>query len=341
MINTFTSLVRSIGLILLLTLTMASAHADTFDLTTFAPPAGSRTEVAQNLTFIESTPTTFVIYGIFKGVPGSGDPAQDFQTEWHDLVLPNHRVTGELKTETVDWPGGWKMTMGAAKAWTEAQRNFVDLMSVFTGYGMKVTVLVTYNDDMYRPKIDKFLASLRLQAPTVSSTQPVAPPPSADTQTGAHPSSLTSHEWYRSIASTWNGDGYVRYRYRFQPNGRYSFIKEWWSQYHYQDYWFIEETGRYTVTGNTLRIQPEKASKILRDKADKMKGGPEAVALETATYRFTFKDLYKPTLILTPTSGKTTERDGKMFSRAGDGQSYYYEPPSPCEQRPLPAECKS
>lgn len=72
-------------------------------------------------------------------------------------------MTGELKTETVDRPGGWKMTMGAAKVWSESSRNFVSLLSVFTGHGVKITAVVEYNDDASRPKIDAFLASLQPQ----------------------------------------------------------------------------------------------------------------------------------------------------------------------------------
>jgi hypothetical protein len=227
--------------------------------------------------------------------------------------------------------------MGTAKVWGEQQRNFVSVLSVFTGHGRKATVLINYNDDVYKPKIDKFFGSIRL-APPAMAAAPTAPAP-APVADGGAPVSLTSNEWYRSVASTWAKDGYLRYRYRFAADGTYSFMKEWWSQYHHTDYWFIEESGRYRLDGDTIRLAPAKAVKLLRDKAGNAKGQPEPMALEAAVYRYRFDQLLKPTLILTPTSGQPTARDGKAFSFAGDGKSYYYEPPSPCEQRPAPADC--
>ena len=107
--------------------------------------------------------------------------------------------------------------------------------------------------------------------------------------------SLTSNEWYRSVGSTWANDGYLRYRYRFLADGTYSFMKEWWSQYHHTDYWFIEESGRYRLDGSTIQLSPSKATKILREKAGSSKAAAEPVPLEAATYRYAFRDLQKLT----------------------------------------------
>jgi hypothetical protein len=111
------------------------------------------------------------------------------------------------------------------------------------------------------------------------------------------PRCLTANEWHRSSASRWNSDGYLRYRYRcrFDADGSNHLLKEWWSRCQHTDYWFIEESGRCGLEGDTLRIVPDKALKILRDKAK----------AEPAAYRNTFKDLYQRTLILTrPRAGR-------------------------------------
>lgn len=322
------------------------AAAETWDVITFDAPAGNRQMVPEVVSFSESTPTTFVTYAVFQSVRSSGDPARDFQDEWK-LLMGQYRLTGELKSGTGDWGDGWKLTMGTARVWSEQQRNFTSTLSVFTGHGVKASILILYNDDRYKPQIDKFVASWRLGRPTAA-TAPVpsaagagaqvSTPPAAAANTGAT-STLLANEWYRSIASTWNNSGYLRYRYNFNADGTYRFMKEWWSPHHYTDYWFIEESGRYATDGGVIRITPDKAQKILRDKAGNPRVKPEAVPLEAVSYRYTFKDLYKSTLILTPITGRTTERDGQMFSFAGDGKSYYYEPPGRCEQRPAPADC--
>jgi hypothetical protein len=338
---------RAVMASIALVLFTSAARAEVFDLVTFEPPPGVRQALPDVVGFSESTPTTFVTYAVYKSARSSGDPARDFQDE-RMLLMGQYRLTGDLRSETTDWPGGWKLTMGTARVWGEQQRNFVSVLSVFTGHGVKASVLINYNDDAYKPKIDRFVASLRLRAPVGAGNSPAAPISSASAsgavatapvQAAGSATSLTSNEWYRSVASTWDTSGYLRYRYRFLADGTYSFMKEWWSQYHHTDYWFIEESGRYAIEGAVIRIAPDKALKILRDKAGNQRGKPEAVPLEAVSYRYIFKDLYKPTLILTPTTGRTTERDGQMFSFAGDGKSYYYEPPSRCEQRPTPADC--
>jgi len=348
--SVFRSLTQLRVLLLALLWTAAVAQAETFDLVSFDTPSGTRTQLSEVVGFTDAEPTTFVAYSLYKCVPGSSDPARDFADEWQLLVANHYSVTGELKSETVDWFGGWRLTMGAAKVWGEQQRNFVSLLNVFTGYGYKVSVLINYNDDLYRPKIDKFIASLKLQAPAagdvampaVSTPTPpagnVSTPPDQAVDAGS-PSKLTANEWYRSVASNWNGDGYIHYRYRFHDDGSYRFVKQWWSEYHYQDYWFIEESGDYRIEGATLHLMPTKAEKILRDKAGNAKGRPEAMTLESSSYRYRFDRFMKETLILTPVSGQTTERDGKMFSYAGDGRSYYYEQPCHCEEWPEPADC--
>lgn len=99
---------------------------------------------------------------MYRSARGSGDPVRDFADEWELMVARSLRVTGELKTEAIDWPAGWELTMGAAKVRSEQSRDFVALLSVFTGYGLKPSVLVHYNDESYRP-----------------STLPLTPPPAA------------------------------------------------------------------------------------------------------------------------------------------------------------------
>lgn len=320
-----------------------AARAETFDLTTYAPPAGTRSDGPEAVSFVDAGRTTFAVYGVYKSAPSTGDPARDFQDEWGLLVANPFRVTSELKTETVDIPRGWKMTMGSARVWSEQQRNFVALMTVFTGHGVKATVLVNYNDDLYRPKIDQFLASIQVNPPALDAMGKAPLPPRARLgpsaqESGAAPL-LTANEWYRAVASTWDTSGYLRYRYRFLADGSYRFLKEWWSQYDHTNYWFIEESGRYRQDPTTIQLSPTSAVKIQRDKTGNQKAKPEPVALEPTTYRYAFQQLNKLNLILTPESGQPTDRDGKSFSFAGQGKSYYYEPPSRCEQRPAPTDC--
>jgi hypothetical protein len=117
-----------------------SARSDTFDRVTFQPPPGVRSVAADTVTFTDAASATFAVCGVYESAAGSGEEARDFATEWGTLAARSLRVIGEPETETVG-PGGWKMTMGAARVCSEQARSFGVLLSVFRGYGVSVGVL--------------------------------------------------------------------------------------------------------------------------------------------------------------------------------------------------------
>jgi hypothetical protein len=161
-----------------------AAQAETWDLISFDPPAGRREAGPEAVGYTDATPTTFVTYAIYKSARSSGDPARDFQDEWQ-LLMGQYQLRSELKSGTRDWGGGWKLTMGVARAWGDQQRNFTSILSVFTGYGVKASILINSNDDRYKPAIDRFVASWRLTAPASS-------PAAAPAAGGAAPAPVSS-----------------------------------------------------------------------------------------------------------------------------------------------------
>lgn len=331
----------------------ATARAERFDLATFAAPPGVRNVQPDAVSFTDATPTTFAVYGVYRSARGSGDPARDFADEWGMLVARSLRVTGDLKTETMDWPGGWKMTMGAARVWGEQARSFVALLSVFTGHGVKLSVLVNYNDDSYRPGIDRFLASVRLQTPEAPASAPAGPARRDDAAAPA----LTAHEWYRSAAnySTWGtnftggeiakiaNQGTAKWYYRFAPDGTYTFTHEFWSLGRSNEIWYVEESGTYRQAAATLQLAPAQARRLVRDRSGRPLGEAHPLALEPTTYRYAFQYLSGMArwyLVLVPTDGQDTKRDGTRVTLPDYGAAYRYGPRPYCEQRPKPSDCK-
>ncbi|HQR20729.1 MAG TPA: hypothetical protein PLE54_11425 [Burkholderiaceae bacterium] len=347
--------VRALALFLLFGAGAAFAAAETWDVITFDAPAGNRQAGPEGVGFSESTPTTFVTYAVYKSARSSGDPARDFQDEWK-LLMGQYRLTGELKSGTGDWAGGWKLTMGTARVWSEQQRNFTSVLSVFTGYGVKASILINYNDDRYKPQIDRFVASWRLQPPAVEvAPTPAGPPPAA--QGGSTPPGLTAHEWYRSVASysQWGtnfsgleiakigNQGSSKWWYRFLPDGTYSFVNEFWSLNKSNEYWAVEESGTYRADERTIQVNPTRVQRVLRDRDGRPQGQPQALALEPMTYRYAFQYLsgmQRWYLVLMPDSGRDTNRDGTRNAVPDFGPAYRYGPRPYCEQRPRPADCK-
>jgi hypothetical protein len=65
---------------------VAFGQVETFDLVTFAPPAGTRSSGDGFVGFTEATPTAFCQMAVYRSAPGSGDAARDFGVEWDLLV---------------------------------------------------------------------------------------------------------------------------------------------------------------------------------------------------------------------------------------------------------------
>lgn len=328
--------------IVLLTGLGGSAHtlAETFDLVTFNPPGGQREALPDHVGFTEQAGNAFCQIAVFHSVPGAGDAARDFEAEWDGLVAQRYRVTGTRSAKAVDWPGGWKMTVGAAPVSAAGAGDFIAMLAVFSGHGVRVPVLVNYNDERYQEKFNSFIAGLQLHPPAPAAAVPPAP----QTAGPGGPPPLTSQPWYRAIASYshWGfnftgpelakmgNQGYSKWTYNFRPDGSYSFVSEFWSMSRHQEYWFVEEAGTYQATGDTIRVSPRQVRRVLRNKEGQPQGEAVPVDREETRYRYKFhylSGMEKWYLILTPADGKETRRDGSFSGHQLFPASYLYSKP--------------
>jgi hypothetical protein len=249
-------------------------------------------------------------------------------------VAKPYTVKVERKSGTSEWPGGWTLTLGAAPVSVEGVPDFVSLLAVFTGHGVRVAVLMNYSDDSLKPRLDKFLDSVRLAKP--------APP--APAAAAAAPPSLKGRVWYRYLSqySNWGhhptaaeiskigNEGHSRWQYRFQEDGRYEFKGEYFSMNKPKEYWFHEEQGTYALSGETLRLVPKEARRILRDRDGKNQAEPVDIEREQAAYTLRFHYITATevwNLILSPEGGNETRRDGPWSPAPDFPKSYFYGDP--------------
>ena len=320
----------------------ALARTETFDLVTFATPAGQRSSGSDHVGFTETAGNAFFQLAVYRSAPGSGDAARDFAAEWDEIVAKRYRVIGDLSTETADHGGGWTLVAGSAPVHAEGTQGFVSLLAVFSGHGVRVSVLVNLNDQRFQPKVDAFLESIQLREPPPQ-TAPAATVAAAPAAAGGYPP-LVGREWYKSVSSYSNwgynptaaeiakigNQGYTRWSYVFHPDGTYAFTREFWSMNKHLEYWFHEETGAYRVAGDTLTVTPRTARRILRNKTGQQQGDAMPAERETTTYRFGyhfFEGLGEWNLVLTPTTGQPTQRDGSFSSNELFPTSYLFGPP--------------
>ena len=139
--------------------------------------------------------------------------------------------------------------------------------------------------------------------------------------------------WSKSASSPWGispgavatNAGYYKGQYQFRANGSYSFKGESWGGYSRPDeFWTIEENGTYSVSGDTLTIEPKTSTATLRDQAGVVKKSQNN-RLEKATYKWKlhyFEGIGETNLVLQPT--QPTLRDGSFAGNSAFQNSYLY-----------------
>src|SRR5689334_2546254 len=137
----------------LLAMLLAQAATETYDLATFEVPEGKRIERKDDVSFSDAGPKTFCQYMVCRQIASAGDAAKDFEAEWASLVAKPYTVKAERKSGTSEWPGNWTLTLGAAPVSAQGVPDFVSILAVFTGHGVRVAVVMNYNDESLKPKL--------------------------------------------------------------------------------------------------------------------------------------------------------------------------------------------
>ncbi len=151
--------------ILFLSMIMQQAigQTETFDIATFSPPKGWQKEDKQSgmvYSHVDSTGKFSVII-IFASTTGTGDVAKDFKSEWNELAVKKYAADANPTTEKAQTSDGWKTLTGASLIKIEGTDAYI-VLTVFNGFGRRISVLSTLNDKAYLAQIDTFLGSVKL-----------------------------------------------------------------------------------------------------------------------------------------------------------------------------------
>lgn len=152
-------------------------------------------------------------------------------------------------------------------------------------------------------------------------------------QASANEGSKIVGVWSKSASSPWGTSpgavatnaGYYKGQYQFKADGSYSFKGESWGGYSRSDeFWTIEETGAYSVEGDSLTISPAKSTATLRTGAGVVKQSKNN-QLEKVTYGWGlhfFEGIGETNLVLRP--ARQTARDGGFSANSDFPNSYLY-----------------
>jgi hypothetical protein len=128
--------------------------------------------------------------------------------------------------------------------------------------------------------------------------------------------------------------GYYKGQYRFAADGTYSFKSERWYGYsRSKEFYTTEESGTYSVSGDSLTVSPAASRTILRSPEGAVQK-TQNNQLEKVTYRWQlhhFEGINETQLVLQPP--RETTRDGGFSSSSLFPNSYLYSPNANLEWR--------
>ena len=313
---------------------------ETFDLTTYVPPADWKKEVKETLisyTLTDNKKGTWCQLSIIKSTISKGSLEADFKSEWNEFAVKNYGVKDAPQTTEVEEADGWRVKSGAGK-FTFNNADASVLLTTASGYERCASIIAITNSSDYMPHIQRFLESVDLIKPKITSASQAE-----NSQTGINNNVSIVGTWtvVRSDQDSYlvnNGvAGYIRRQYTFNQNGTYRNVIKTFS--FFADILLTKESGTYQVSGNNITITPQKCvmeAWSKKDNADKWgkRLSSQNRTLEKATYQFSieYNDYIKETQLIIQASN-ATQRDGP-FDR--DNQWFYKLPTNDYDLIKLP-----
>jgi hypothetical protein len=153
----------------------------TFDLATFTPPAGwvnQPGESAVQFTKEDTDKGTYCLITLFKAVPATADPKENFDMAWTAMVKEQVTVSAAPEMQPAEKAHGWDIVSGYAPFEKEGTTGVVVLVTA-SGFGKMVNAIILTNTDVYEKEISSFLESISLTKPATgminNTTAAVAP----------------------------------------------------------------------------------------------------------------------------------------------------------------------
>jgi hypothetical protein len=300
------------------------AQSQTFDQVTFTPPKGWKKQPGENTIQLSKEDTakgTYCLIILYKAVPGTAASRENFDLAWTAIVKEMVTVSSEPEMHNPETKNGWETQSGYAPFEREEGKGIV-ILATATGSDKMVNMVIITNTDVYQKEMDSFLQSISLKkitAPATASAQP------GNTNGNPIIKTWTNVSSDQDASHVNNGvAGHIRRQYIFNSNGTYRHIVKTFS--FFSDLLLTQESGTYTISGNTITVTPQQSiieswsKKDNRDAWGKRLSSQKA-PLEKTTYQFTIEyiaEINETQLILQ--TEKATKRDGHFHQ---DNKWYY------------------
>lgn len=142
-----------------------SAQTESANIFKYAPQPGFKKSKLDGKTeFYFKKEKKWVIIDLFDIKPSFGNPAEDAQNDWNELVVPNYVIKGDIITENHE-QDGWRIT--ARTAISSIIKYNISLIT-FTCLGGHASILLKNNDfqNVLDAEIGAFIGSLTVLSPS-------------------------------------------------------------------------------------------------------------------------------------------------------------------------------
>ena len=173
-------------------------QTETYDIIHFTPPKDwTKTAVDGAITYTTANKETgtFCVLTIYSSTASVGNPLEDFSNEWNALLVKQYKADPNPKTETQKTPEGWQVVVGGA-AVEDGGIKFLVLLTVFSGFGRKVSVVANTNDQSYVAGLDDLIKNIKFEKPTTNSVPAPSSQNNQSTAVGTDAANATAIQWY-------------------------------------------------------------------------------------------------------------------------------------------------
>ncbi len=229
------------------------SQKETFDIATYTPPKEWKKVIGNGVvsyTNINTTTGTFCVLTLYACSASGGDAQKDFKAEWKDLVVTPHQAEPNPKTDIQTSPDGWKAVSAAAPIKIDSIDAYT-ILTVFSGFGKKFSVMTTFNDQTYVTGVDLFLKNIQLDKSAKIDVPAVANSNLSIIGTWSDYSGSLANYVNSSGVFIHSADTHEMHQYIFNTDKTFAY-KELISSNNMALY--TESSGTYSITGDNLTL---------------------------------------------------------------------------------------
>jgi hypothetical protein len=169
------------------------AQTESFDIIHYTAPKDWTKETKEGLTsftMVDENTGKFCVIVLFASAPSKGGVEKDFASEWRELAVKPHQADPAPQTEKQIAGGGWKVMTGASPIKLEGLDCYI-VLTVFSGFNRRVSVLASLNDSSYLSEIDALLANMKLDKKPAASKPKAVPKTTTQPDLSKHAATVT------------------------------------------------------------------------------------------------------------------------------------------------------